>query len=191
IMRGIRHHANVDAVLVVGLEEVLEHHGAAALAPLRPVLAVQGTEIVGCLFRSIDVRVPVDDHGCFRHRYGHCERKAGPGQRRDQARATADRAGSAPARSNAPRGMRRTCRFSPPTACVRGRRRLARGQSPKPSPSASAMTRKTSVLSIWPRTRSLPGPTAVRTTSSPECTSALIIAGRLPKRSTAPGTVLQ
>src|SRR5262245_52378400 len=92
---------------------------------------------------------------------------------------------------NAPRGMRRTCRFSPPTACVRGRRRcFARGQSPKPSPSASAMTRKTSVLSIWPRTRSLPGPTAVRTTSSPECTSALIIAGRLPKRSTAPGTFL-
>ncbi len=63
IMRGIRYHADVDAVLVVGLEEVLEHHGAAALAPLRPMLAVQGAEIVGCLFRSIDVRVPVDDHG--------------------------------------------------------------------------------------------------------------------------------
>src|SRR5215813_12367246 len=63
-MRGIRHHADVDAVLVVGLEEVLEHHRAAALAPLRPVLAVQGAEIVGCFFRSIDVRMPVDDHAC-------------------------------------------------------------------------------------------------------------------------------
>src|SRR5262245_19716923 len=61
-MRGIRHHADVDAVLVVGLEEILEHHGTAALAPLRPVLAVQGTEIGGCLLRSIDVRMPVDDH---------------------------------------------------------------------------------------------------------------------------------
>ena len=39
-------------------------------------------------------------------------------------------------------------------------------------PSASAMTRKTSVLSIEPRTRSLPGPVAVRMTSSPECTLA-------------------
>jgi hypothetical protein len=62
IVRGIRHHADVDAVLVVGLEEILEHHGAAALAPLRPVLAVQGAEIISRLFRSIDVRVPVDDH---------------------------------------------------------------------------------------------------------------------------------
>ena len=52
------------------------------------------------------------------------------------------------------------------------------------------MTRKTSVLSIEPRTRSLPGPVAVRMTSSPECTLAPIIAGRLPKRSTTPGTSL-
>jgi hypothetical protein len=66
-----------------------------------------------------------------------------------------------------------------------GRRSFARRQSLRPSPSASAMTRKTSVLFICPRTRSLPGPTAVRITSLPECTSALIIAGRLPKRSTA------
>jgi hypothetical protein len=44
------------------------------------------------------VRVPVDDHGYFRHRYGHCERKAGLGQRQDQVRAAADRAGLAGAR---------------------------------------------------------------------------------------------
>src|SRR6266581_4373739 len=50
---------------------------------------------------------------------------------------------------------------------------------------AFAMTRNTSVLSIWPCTRSLPGPVAVRITSSPEWTSELIAAGRLPGRSCA------
>src|SRR5947209_15431752 len=65
IMRGIGHHADVDAVLIVGLEKVLEHHGAAALAPSRPALAVQRAEIVGRLFRSIDVRMPIDDHADF------------------------------------------------------------------------------------------------------------------------------
>lgn len=58
------------------------------------------------------------------------------------------------------------------------------------SPSASAITRNTSVLSIDPCTRSLPGPVAVRITSSPECTLAFIIAGRLPSLNTAPGTSL-
>jgi hypothetical protein len=52
------------------------------------------------------------------------------------------------------------------------------------------VTRNTSVLSICPRTRSLPGPVAVRMASLHERTLALIMAGRLPKRSTAPGTPL-
>src|SRR5215813_390609 len=37
-------------------------------------------------------------HAALEHRRRQCERKAGPGQRQDQARAKADRAGSAGAR---------------------------------------------------------------------------------------------
>lgn len=62
IVGGIGHHADVDAVLIVGLEKVLEHHGAAALAPFRAALAIRGAAIVGRLFRRIDMRMPVDDH---------------------------------------------------------------------------------------------------------------------------------
>src|SRR5262249_20488966 len=65
IMRGVGHHADIDAVLVMGIEEVLEHHGAAAFAPFRPALAVGGAAIVGRLLRRIDVRMPVDDHASF------------------------------------------------------------------------------------------------------------------------------
>ena len=60
----------------------------------------------------------------------------------------------------------------------------------EPATWAGATAVSASVLSIWPCTRSLPGPTAVRITSSPECTSALARAGRLPSRNTAPGTFL-
>ena len=62
IMRGVGDHADVDAVPVMRVEKVLEHHGAAALAPFGATLAVEGAEIVGGFFRSIDVGVPVDDH---------------------------------------------------------------------------------------------------------------------------------
>jgi hypothetical protein len=65
IVRGIGDDADVDAVLVVRLEKILEHHGAAALAPLRAALAVVGAEVVGRFFRCVDVRMPVDDHACL------------------------------------------------------------------------------------------------------------------------------
>src|SRR5262249_35576999 len=57
-----------------------------------------------------------------------------------------------------------------------------------PRPSAFTMIRNTSVLSRKPCTRSAPGPTAVRTTSSPVCTPCGAFLGRLPTRSIAPGT---
>ncbi len=62
IVRGIRDHADVDAILVVSVEKILDHHGAAALAPFRAALAVERAKIARRLFRSINVRVPVDDH---------------------------------------------------------------------------------------------------------------------------------
>ena len=62
IMRGVGDHADVDVVLVVGVEEILQHHRAAALAPGRAALAVPGAQIVGGLFRRVDVRMPVEDH---------------------------------------------------------------------------------------------------------------------------------
>ena len=52
------------------------------------------------------------------------------------------------------------------------------------------MTRNTAVLSRKPATRSAPGPIAVSTTSSPLCTPWGALRGRLPIRSTAPGTSL-
>src|SRR5882757_7961020 len=61
-MRGVGHDADVDAVLVVRIEDVLEHHGAAALAPFGTALAVDSAEIVGRLLGCIDMRVPIDDH---------------------------------------------------------------------------------------------------------------------------------
>jgi hypothetical protein len=65
IMRGIGHDADVDAVLVMRVEKVLQHHRAAAFAPFRAVRAVQGAEVVRRFFRRVDVRMPVDDHaGC-------------------------------------------------------------------------------------------------------------------------------
>src|SRR5215813_3735883 len=57
-----------------------------------------------------------------------------------------------------------------------------------PKPSAFTMMRNTSVLSRKPRTRSAPGPIAVRTTSSPVCTPCGAALGRFPTRSIAPGT---
>src|SRR5262249_61881980 len=65
IMRGVGHHADIDAVLVMGIEEVLEHHGAAAFAPFRPALAVGGAAIVGRLLGRINVRMPIDNHAGF------------------------------------------------------------------------------------------------------------------------------
>src|SRR5262249_6731786 len=65
IMRGVGHHADIDAVLVMSIEEVLEHHRAAAFAPFRPALAIGGAAIVGRLLRRIDVRMPIDDHAGF------------------------------------------------------------------------------------------------------------------------------
>src|SRR5207247_8280135 len=62
IMRGVGHHADVNAVLVMSIEKVLEHHGAAALAPFRPALAVGGAAIVRCFLGRINVRMPIDDH---------------------------------------------------------------------------------------------------------------------------------
>jgi hypothetical protein len=55
VMRGVGYDADIDAVLVMGVEEILEHHGAAAFSPFRPALPISGAEIVRRLFRSIDV----------------------------------------------------------------------------------------------------------------------------------------
>src|SRR5262249_33906419 len=57
------------------------------------------------------------------------------------------------------------------------------------SPSAVAMTRNTRVLSMRPWNISAPGPVAVSTTSSAECTPALAANGRLPVRRALPGTL--
>src|SRR5262249_10002879 len=65
IVRRVGHDADIDAVLVMGVEEILEHHGAAALAPFRSALAVVGAEIAGRLLRRVDMRMPVDDHAKF------------------------------------------------------------------------------------------------------------------------------
>ena len=61
-MRGVGHHADVNAVLVMSIEKVLEHHGAAALAPFGAAFTVQRAEIVRRFLGRIDVRMPIDDH---------------------------------------------------------------------------------------------------------------------------------
>ena len=55
---------------------------------------------------------------------------------------------------------------------------------------ATACPVGTEVFSMNPRTRSAPGPLAVNTTSSPECTPWGALWGKLPTRKTAPGVSL-
>src|SRR5262249_41995679 len=62
IVRRVGDHADIDAVLVVRVEKILQHHGTAALAPFRTTYAVACAAIVSRLFRRVDMRMPVDDH---------------------------------------------------------------------------------------------------------------------------------
>jgi hypothetical protein len=61
-VRRVGDHADADAGLVMGVEEILQHHRAAAFAPGRAGLAVERAQVVGRLFGRVDMCVPVDDH---------------------------------------------------------------------------------------------------------------------------------
>ena len=62
IMSGVGHHADVNARLVMRVEEILEHHRTTMLAPGRSVPAVEGPPVVGRFLRRVDVCMPIDDH---------------------------------------------------------------------------------------------------------------------------------
>jgi hypothetical protein len=62
VMRGVADHADVDAVAVMGVEEILQHYRAAVLAPGRPVASIESGLIIRGFFRRVDMGMPVDDH---------------------------------------------------------------------------------------------------------------------------------
>jgi hypothetical protein len=62
IMSGIGHHTDVDACLVMSVQEIFEHHRAAVFAPRRAALTVESPLVVGRFFRRVDMGMPIDDH---------------------------------------------------------------------------------------------------------------------------------